>query len=486
MKWQKLVLFLLLTMLFSGCDNSSTENKDKNGDEVMKEKVNIILNPQKKYQKIESFGASGAWWAQDIGGWVDKEDGLAKRDKIASLLFDKENGIGLSSYRYNLGAGSADSDNNPKITDKWRQAESFEISPGKYDWSKDGNAQYMLKKATNYGVNNIYLFANSPLERLTKSGSAYGKEIDGTYSNFAADNYTEFNNYLFDVTEHFLEQGIPIKYLSPMNEPQWEWIEGQEGAHFEPQEVVNFAKQIYREKKQRPALKDVSISLPELGEWGNTSQRYYEAMIEDTDFMDMYDTWDVHSYWSDEFQKKELMDYIENNDINVTLKMSEWTEMVNGKDITMDSALTLANTIYEDLTVLNVIDWQYWIAVSCYDYRDGLIYVDRDTHDIELTKRLWVFGNFSKFIRPGANRIDTVSSDKDVNVIGFIDETTEKTIVVAINNGLTDKIVSVPRNYNIENVYETSEASDLEKVTATKHDVVIPRLGIATIELSEK
>ena len=71
----------------------------------------ILIDPQKTYQTIESFGVSGAWWAQEIGGWEepDEESGLPKRERIAELLFDREKGIGVSCYRYNLGAGSKQS-----------------------------------------------------------------------------------------------------------------------------------------------------------------------------------------------------------------------------------------------------------------------------------------------------------------------------------------------------------------------------------------
>ena len=85
--------------------------------------------------------------------------------------------------------------------------------------------------------------------------------------------------------------------------------------------------------------------------------------------------------------------------------MSEWTEMKSGRDYGMDSALTLARTIIGDLTLVGVESWQTWIAVSKYDYHDGLIYWDPVADRLEPTKRLWAFGNFARFVRPGAMRI---------------------------------------------------------------------------------
>src|SRR5699024_1909965 len=89
--------------------------------------------------------------------------------------------------------------------------------------------------------------------------------------------------------------------------------------------------------------------------------------------------------------------------------MTEWCEMVGGRDSGMDSALVLARTVHSDLTIANAAAWQYWIAVSRYDYRDGLLYTDYvgpgDEESLHETQRLWALGNYSRFLRPGARRI---------------------------------------------------------------------------------
>ncbi|MGB2862316.1 MAG: glycoside hydrolase, partial [Sedimentisphaerales bacterium] len=66
------------------------------------EKIVLQLKPGEVRQEIDGFGASGAWWAQIIGGWEE-----SKRQEIVELLFGKK-GIGLSIYRYNVGAGSGE------------------------------------------------------------------------------------------------------------------------------------------------------------------------------------------------------------------------------------------------------------------------------------------------------------------------------------------------------------------------------------------
>jgi len=79
----------------------------------------------KEYQFIDNFGASDCWSMQMLGGWS-----LENRNRVADLLFSKDRGIGLSCWRFNLGAGK-----NPEdIKNPWRTAETFEVSEGVYDW----------------------------------------------------------------------------------------------------------------------------------------------------------------------------------------------------------------------------------------------------------------------------------------------------------------------------------------------------------------
>ncbi|WP_322379522.1 glycoside hydrolase, partial [Clostridium perfringens] len=124
--------------------------------------------PSDKYQTMEGFGVSGAWWSQIIGGWSDEN-----RKKIIELLFHKDKGIGMAIYRYNIGAG-----NGEEIKDRWRRTESFKVEDGSYNWEKDKNALKVLDEINKIGVNRIVAFANSPVASMTKSGYVSGN-IDG-------------------------------------------------------------------------------------------------------------------------------------------------------------------------------------------------------------------------------------------------------------------------------------------------------------------
>ena len=89
--------------------------------------VNHEVDVARRHQTIDHFGASDCWTTRILGKWSVKN-----RERIADLLFSREKGIGLSLWRFNLGAGL-----QPKrIANRLRTTESFETAKGQYDWSR--------------------------------------------------------------------------------------------------------------------------------------------------------------------------------------------------------------------------------------------------------------------------------------------------------------------------------------------------------------
>jgi O-glycosyl hydrolase len=417
----------------------------------------VVINANERYQEIEGFGASGAWWAQDVGGWQD-----ANRRHVIELLFDQEKGIGLSVYRYNIGGGSQDD-----IIDPWRGAETFEIDRGVYDWSRDANAVWVLKAAQQAGVERFIAFANSPTGRMTISGKANGHP-DGD-SNLREDMVDDFAQYLVDVVRHLREdEGVPIGWISPINEPQWDWqpSKGQEGCHYTTGEILAVTRALLAALDKSGM--DVHVSAPDAGEW-KFAPVYVQTLFEDDPEVGArLDHFAVHSYWSELRNKLSLKDYMERKHPGVKLWMTEWTEMQEGRDYGIESALVMANVIHDDVALAGVTSWQYWIAVSKYNYRDGLIYTDEYKQDIRETKRLWAMGNYSRFVRPGYVRIGATAENADLKVSAYSAPDGSELVLVAINNSATAMPVVLStvanRAYNTAELYETSAANDLAAI----------------------
>ena len=447
------------------------------------------------YQTMESFGTSGCWWSQYAGLWdmPYNDTGRTVRDQIATLLFDRNFGNGLTNYRYNLGAGSADSGSGA-YQDIHRRAQSFEIAPAEYDWSKDEGAVWFLQKAVGLGVGEVVLFCNSPLERLTKNGTAQMIQGQGK-SNIDPENYAAWAAYCCDAAEHFISMGIPVKFISPINEPQWDWYAGnQEGCHYEPSQITGVYLAFLDELEARPALAGVELSGPESGEWGGQTTKYVSAILNNVRLNRHFSAVDCHSYWSDTQSKISFMNWMKVQGHSQKIRMSEWCEMVNGSDFGMDSAIVLARTLAEDLRVLNAVSWCSWVGVAPGGYHDGLMYAaENGAGDISLVplKRLWAYGNYSRYIRPGFTRVSVEGGDA-LSAVAFKGQEygKNKLAVVLINESAAEKSVKLNGSfsgYDSIVAYETSAARDLVKVTERVSNTsftLAPR-SVATIVFSE-
>ena len=431
----------------------------------------IRLYPEKKFQTFSTFGVSGAWWAQVIGGWddIDEASGLPKRERIAELLFDREKGIGVNCYRYNLGGGSAESGRG-SFSIPCRRAESFDSDDGKYDWSRDKNAVWMMKQAVEHGVEEIIFFVNSPPERFTKNSMAHCSKSFST--NLSKKNYSEFAEYCLDCVQHFRSEGVPVRYLSPVNEPVWKWTGGQEGCHYSPGQVRRLLRVFVDKMDRRPELSDLKLSGAENGDIRWFNKTYCRIMLGDKKISQRTDAVDVHSYFitpgipviswliRDRLPfLKRFRRYLDRRFPDAAVKTSEWTHMKGGRDYGMDSALEQTKVMMEDITILRVSSWQLWIAVSNVDYCDGLIYENDDSKTFELTKRYYAFGNYSKFIESGSIRID-VDAGKHLQAVAF--SKGGRTVAVIANHNEKSVEASLPDD--TKELYVTSEDLSLEKI----------------------
>lgn len=428
----------------------------------------IAIDPATLHQRIEGFGASGAWWAQNLGTWSGP-----RRAEVARLLFSRGKGIGLSQYRYNLGGGIDDT-----ITDPWRTAETFETGPGTYDWERDAAARWFLHAAAEHGVEDFVAFVNSPPRRLTANGHTYG---DPGTSNLPVEHHEEFVQYLLDVVGHFRDdEGIDFRFISPINEPQWTWdAPGQEGCHYEPEQVRELTAATI-EAFAASGLGTV-VSAPESGEYKAvySGQDYAGVLLADERIRAGLGEFATHSYWSTDDQRALAAQRMAQHP-EVPLTMTEWCEMVGGRDAGIDSALVLARTVHSDLTIANAAAWQYWIAVSRYDYHDGLLYTDYaapgDEESLQETQRLWALGNYSRFLRPGARRVglDLEAADQSAGAmarIPFVEPeitpgTTAGQRLFRVEDPVGDDVG--PGNYTYpHNAVFTSGSFDLRCVEAT-------------------
>lgn len=401
----RLSWFLFVMVTIAGWFNLSSENV------VMK------FNGLCTEQEITGWGTSAAWWAQIAGESENAED-------FAKLLYSEE-GLGLNIYRYNVGGGEKDNPNTRLPGNEWRATESFLVydeATGEYfyDWTKDAEAQKMLDLCLSYGcIDTVVLFANSPHYTMTESGSAAGSFEDNT-CNLKDGCADDFAVYMCDVAEYFISKGVPVKYISPINEPQWSWgggWVGQEGCHYELDDIIEVGEAFAAEIKERGL--DVKLSLAESGCVSDDTMNYIDAISENEAIMEVLGTYAYHSYWTDDIMYKYAYGrYMEKNYGDIELEMSEWCELPNEHLIgDIEAGVLMAREISEDIMLTGVNSWSSWVAVNDgLEYADSMIGANGDCSEYVIGKRYYAMAHFTKFVPVGSKVVSFDVSNADISV----------------------------------------------------------------------
>ena len=408
--------------------------------------VHYQIDKTKPLQKMEYFSASDAWSMQFIGLWPQE-----KQNQVADWLFSMENdkngqpkGIGLSLWRFNIGAGSAEQGEASQIGTPWTRAECFLQSDGTYNWNKQQGQRNFLKLAKERGVTRFLAFLNSPPVYFTQNGLATNTGRGGT-ANLKEDSYEKYVQFLADVVEGVKKKdGIQFNYICAFNEPDghWNWTgPKQEGCPATNREIARTIRLLSKEFINRKI--DTQIMLNESSDYrcmfrthqtdwqrGYQIQAFFSPDSVNTYLGDLPNVPRLmlgHSYWTNtplsdlRDIRCQLRDTLDKYKVDFwqteTCIMGNDEEIGGGGgfDRTMKTALYVARIIHHDIVYAGAKSWQWWRAIGG-DYKDGLIreYTNDDFKDgrVEDSKLLWVLGNYSRFIRPGAVRMSVEAMDE--------------------------------------------------------------------------
>ncbi len=480
-------------------------------------------------QTMNGFGASACWWAKDVGGWSNLDD-------ILSLLYDDEKGIGLNIYRYNLGTDSVKDGLNYRGN---RSTEAFINADGTYDWSKDANAQKALASAKKFAGKDmrVTLFCNSAPIYMTKNGCATANEYWWD-CNLASDKYDAFADYGYRCADYFLNKGYRVTHVSPINEPYGHWCKeyeeidgekvysgwaGQEGCYYPREAVRDVTKAFmtkFTESGNTVASRGCMPSLFEANDMnaGTDSQsetdlqKYLRCLFgKGGDFLianavlrKNIDTISMHSYWSSSEGKQRLANELKNTyDGKYSVAQTEYCQMsddvnsgvydliqTNGmtSGLGIDYGIAMAKIIYDDLTILNAVEWDWWTAVAYGGYTDGLVYVNGDTHEIETSKRLYALGNFSKFTDEGSVRVGAATTSTDLKTVAFNNPDGTVSVVfindtdAGINTALNINGITAPcYSYTSYVTDSTRNLAKYQSRTSSSSSVTVPANSVTTV-----
>lgn len=483
------------------------------------QQVQVQYNTGTTYQTIRNFSASDAWSCQFTGNWPD-----AKKNAMADWLFSMDTlgdgspkGIGLSLWRMNIGAGSTQQGANSGIRDEWRRASALALD-GTPESAEVKAQLWFMQAARSRGVEQFLGFYNSPPVQLTRNGKAFATN---KVTNIDSTQYSAFAAQAVKAVQHIkTATGITLDYLSPINEPQWDWSDGgQEGSPYYNREISGVFKAMHTAFKSNGLTTKLLVGeagshkymLPNSDRPGKDDQVKAFFQKNPTTYLGNLNTISrtiaSHSYFSTS-PAAEAIDLRKRVAAQVAgVKGLEFWQSEycilgdnageidgNKKDTGITAALYVAGVIHKDLVYANAAAWQWWIAISAYDYKDGLIYIDQKKEDGNYSdsKMLWALGNYSRFVRPGMRRFE-VATTGNVQASGFAGAGNKELVFVLVNAGNEAQQVSLVNargNKNTSAVpvttYTTSAAGKLLKGSATAANTTIPAKSIVTVILQTK
>jgi O-glycosyl hydrolase len=458
---------------------------------------------------------------QTIGLWPDTAEQVKIADWLFSLDTDAQGqplGIGLSLWRFNLGAGSAEQGRESQINRSTR-TECFLQPDGSYDWTRQQGQRRFLQLAKERGVPHFLAFLNSPPVYFTQNGLATNTGRDGTL-NLRPDCYERFAQFMATALKGLEEHdGIHFDYICPVNEPDghWNW-QGpkQEGSPATNREISCLARTLNQtlttspsfggdqEEVSSPRGGQVGVLVPEssdlrclLGiyktDWqrGNTIRTLFSPDSTATYLGNVPHVPRIilgHSYWTNtpvRYMKRirqQLRDTCRH--YGVKFWQSELCIMSNdeeiggggGYDFTMKTALYVARVIHHDLCYADAESWSWWRACGG-DYKDGLIRVYDRQQQARDSKLLWALGNYSRFIRPGAVRYEVDGPEDPYGVMVSAYRNADGSwVVVAINYSEKEEPFFMKGNWRC---YRTSDVES-ESLRPVNVGSTLPPRSITT------
>ena len=441
--------------------------------------ASVTIDTSVRKQTIQDFGSSDCWTAEYVSDYFSEKE----KKKAAKWLFSKgmdeegnPEGIGLSCWRVNVGAGSASQGDKSNIEDETHRTECFLSEDGTYDWTRCDGQQWFMRQAKEYGVENFVLFSNSPPIYYTKTGKANTNGQTLT-CNLKAANFDDFAEFLTTTAQHFTDEGYNITYISPVNEPQYDWKDTQEGAPWENTDIRKLARELDNRIKERQL--STKILIPEAGSWYNLyagtnahANKQLDAFFKRSNTSTYVGSMASvalavagHSYWTigtnETLKEVRKTARAKADEYGVDIIQTEWSMLDDAPSVEagftgnygtaskMDIALYMAKVIYCDLAYGNMISWSYWTAFSQEKWghknRFHLIRLNATTDtgeesnaDIKLggiltaDKNLWVLGNYSRFIRPGYQRVQVEGADEMNALMGTAWLSPEADTLVAV------------------------------------------------------
>lgn len=425
----------------------------------------VSINGATTYQVIDGFGASDAFhtgaYARGYGSTLTAEQSA----KIIELLFSPTTGAGLNIIRHQVGSSTAMVTGVPSTGDGDNLASIEPSDPGGpnatpvYVWDTadpDKGQVWFTQQAMLYGDPIVIADAwSAPAYMKTNgllTGGGYLCGAVGAPACASGDWRQHYANYLTKYVQFYKDAGITIKYIGFGNEPEFSpsytgmnWdsttVAGGRGTLTTSMpQSIDFIKN-YLGPTLASAGLTTKISCCEATSWANTAI-YTNGILADATAANYVGLITGHGYWGSpnglvttpiSAGSKHVWQSESSNFDGFT---AAWDDGSNG------SGFVWAENLYSALVKAQTNGYLYWWFAqrnASNSSNEDLIHLYDTTYTV--TKRLWAFANFSRFIRPGATRIDATTDNAALHITAARNTDGSYAIVV-LNTSTSDQVTS--------------------------------------------
>lgn len=394
----------------------------------------IVVNENNTYQTMDGFGASITEASAHL---YQTELTDQKQESMMTALFDKENGIGLSMLRQPIGA--TDHCVAPYTFAPYEQADSLP----NFDFSHELEEIFpTLEDALAVEPGRVKVMAScwSPPGWMKQNGSELGmyNNVKGTLK---TSKYQAYANYITKFIQNYESRGVDIYAITPNNEPDhasYDWP-ALPMTHTQAQTLVA--------DYLRPTLDQSGIDAKIIC-WDHsyTTTNYREGaypleFYEDADARNAVDGSAWHWYEGDEEVMSVVHKEYPDKDIWFTEGSGgEWgfpkwnTAFLNQSSCVINIARNWSKSIIFWNLALDENggpDYYYDVNQGHDSTNRGLVTINTQTGDWEYNVDYYTLGHISKFVDPGAVRIDSTSLDGNIETVAFKNPDDGKVLVIA-------------------------------------------------------
>jgi len=415
------------------------------GQDEVQTAVQINIDPNQTYQKIEGWGSSLCWWAAQVGAWDE-----IKVDSIVDLITSPDK-LNMNIFRYNIGGGDDPSHlDGHMVKGKGKRAEmeGFKHSVNApYNWDADKGQRILMLKIKDKRPDAVFeAFSNSPPFWMTHSGCA-GGNIDPMQDNLKPEFYAAFCDYLLDVCKHYKEQyGLEFKTLEPFNESTsnyWYNLGSQEGCHFTTETQLKIIRMLYP-KLQASGLKTV-ISVSDetnIASCIKVLKTYQEA----GDILDKVGQLNTHTYSGTNPERIEAFHLTKS--IGKPFWQSETGPSGNSKT-SFGSNLGLAQKLFDDMRYMKPQAWLDWQLMEESNEVWCLMRCNFSSQEYKIVKNFYVRMQITRFFKQGYSIVETGNDE----TLAAINPEKSEMVVAVINKSNQTK----PINLNLKDLKKSGQ-----------------------------